>query len=68
MPSNMRSAQGSNIPATAFGPAPTSMGELTPPGLISYPAVPPGPITDDTPISRSGPGGLSSGKMGAYNP
>lgn len=68
MPSNMRSSQGSNIPANWNGPAPTAMGELTPPGLVSYPVVPAGPITDDTPISRSGPNGLASGKMGAYKP
>lgn len=66
---NERSPQGSNIPANAFGPAPTSMGELTPPGLVSYPNLPAGVVTDDTPITQTGPGGLGrTATMTGYKP
>ncbi|MCK9513073.1 MAG: hypothetical protein M0R28_17855 [Pigmentiphaga sp.] len=59
----MRSPQGSNIPANAFGRAPQSMGELTPPGLQSQPSTP-GVIDQNTTVSRTGPNGLSSLKLG----
>lgn len=66
---NERSPQGSNLPANTFGPSPTAMGELTPPGLVSYPAVPAGGVlTDDTMVKRTGPNGLGSSGMGPYKP
>ena len=62
-------ANGSNI-GNPFGPAPKEMGELTPPGLDSYPTLPAG-VQEGIAASRKGqrgPGPLINGgaKMGNY--